>query len=525
MRSHTAISSDRDARRRTAWGLLAGFLAGGIVAAFAVTASGQQPEYEVKELDPRLKDERMVKRMQTALRRYATTRDPDGFDERNYALGYVRIYVPARITDPEAAGEISELTSALVNSLKTAQRANYPAQSTLAPGIYGAMKEVAEGNYHPPARIGATLVLAQLDMGSSGANQPPKISSQIVNDLLQLYSDEGNDDGVRAAALQGVHRQVSFGFDQLSDEVSQGIVAEMTELLDSPTPTHRSPEAHAYLQRFAVDLLGLLRGTDDQDLATKLVSISTASDSPDLIAFHSAARIAGMQEALTGNVDAPALVLDKWSARVLRVFESELTRLQSFDPPKSDNDQPPAPREVLRPSTERRSTGRGDGDYTGASEEMEDMGDLGDYGGEMMDEALDDYMPGSRGEPEVKPQPPEVLASRRHLNLIMQQVHLAATGSAKAGVPSQPGGLLAAVEEADQPLIRNWIAQMESVVTSMNDEVLEDREKFIEAIEDQLAILEALAGDQLEEAEPEVDADVEPAELPVTAVAPPEASP
>lgn len=130
-----------------------------------------------------------------------------------------------------------------------------------------------------------------------------------------------------------------------------------------------------------------------------------------------------------------------------------------------------------------------------------DMG--GDYG---MEEDFDGgYAPGGDGfggQPEAKPQPPEVLASRRHLNLLMQQLHLAVTGSAKTGPPNQPGGLLAAVDEADRGRIRDWITQMEGVVTAMNDEMLEDRKKFITAIEEQLLVLEELAGDEAIDLEP-----------------------
>ena len=520
MRSHTATSSDHEARRTTAWAVITGFLAGGIVAVFAVTSSGQQPNYDIKELDrPERFDERMVKRMQSALRGYVTTRDPASYAERTFAIGFVQMYVPARITDPQAAGELSELTGTLVDSLKTAQRSRSPEAQRLAGWIFSGMKEVAEGNYHPPGRIAATMVLGRLDLGAPAPNQPPRIVPQVVTILLDLYRDEANDDGLRAAALQGLHRQISFGFNQLSEEVRGVVIAEMTKLLDSQPPDHRSAEAHAYLQRFAVDLLGLLQGADDKELASKLVSISTASDRPNLIAFHSAARIAGMKGALAGNVEAPALVLDKWSARVMRVFQAELDRLKSFDPPQVASKQPPAPRDVVRPATTAGTTPRPQaGGYEGYEEDglgMEEDGGYGadedDYGGE------DGYGPGAAGA--AKPQPPEVLASRRHLNHVLQQVHLGVTGSPKAGKPRQPGGLLAAVDDAEKAAINNWVSQIEGVITAMNDEFLEDRKKFMEAITEQLVVLEMLAGDQAHDPEPTppmIDAEFD--ELPVTAV-------
>ena len=112
-----------------------------------------------------------------------------------------------------------------------------------------------------------------------------------------------------------------------------------------------------------------------------------------------------------------------------------------------------------------------------------------------------------------------MLASRRHLNHVLQQVHLGVTGSPKAGKPRQPGGLLAAVDDAEKAAINNWVSQIEGVITAMNDEFLEDRKKFMEAITEQLVVLEMLAGDQAHDPEPTppmIDAEFD--ELPVTAV-------
>lgn len=518
MRSH-AIPTVSHAPAATAWVASVAFLAAGFVAVLVTTAAGQQGDYEVLAVDEQLTQERRVKQMQSALRAFATSKDPASY--RNVALTYVTNYAPKRITDPNAVDEIWDLTSALVDAVKASQRSRSPEARTIAAQVYRGMSAIAKGNYHPPARIAATLVLAKLDMGQPAQNQPPRIIPQVIGDLLSLYSDESNDEGVRAAALQGLHRQVGFGFGQLSDAARQQVAAEMMKLLDSPPPPTRSPEAHAYLQRFAVDLLRVLRQPDDAELATKLVSISTARNQPDLIAFHSASRIAGMQEGLSGNVETPAVVLDQWSGRLLRAFRKEIGRLKSFDPPVAAREQPRPPREVLQgPATEtqRRRGGGGygeeygpGGDMSGYGEMpgMEDMGDYEGYGDAGMDmDSAYGFMPGRTRATDAKPQPPEVLGSRRQLNLLLQQMHLAVTGSRKAGPPRQPGGLLAAAEEADRQLIRRWVSRMEEVVDSVNDDFLEDRAKFIEAIEEILPILEELAGDEAEDPLPDSEADL-----------------
>lgn len=539
MRSHVAASFDFPSTRPTNWAWVSGFIAAGIVAAFAASASGQQADYEVVQLpQPQRFDERMVKRMQQAIRGYAMTKDPDGFGDRNLAIGFASMYVPARITDPAAVSEISELTTALTDAVVMAQRSKSPNAQDLLKNVFLGMRGVATGNYHPPGRIAAIMTLSRLNLGAPSFGQPPRVIPQNVDLLLAIYRDEANDEGVRAAALQGVRHQVSYGYPQLDDARKAKVVAAMTELLESTAPEDRSPEVHAYLQRFAVDLLGLLQGGGDKDLATKLVSLSTSRTSPDLIAFHSAARIAGMNEGLAGNVPESEVVLEKWSARMMRSFRSELERLNSFDPPTAAREQPRAARDLLKSATEprrRRPGGAGGDMYDGGeySEMMEPGGEDYAGGGEMGGYEMEDYdggfAPGGEGfgrQPEAKPQPPEVLASRRHLNLIMQQLHLAVTGSAKPGTPNRPGGLLAAVDEADRGPILDWVRQMEGVVAAMNDTMLEDRKKFITAIEEQLLVLEELAGDEaidleplaIEESDPaagdaEVDAAVDNAEV------------
>ncbi len=91
----------------------------------------------------------------------------------------------------------------------------------------------------------------------------------------------------------------------------------MTSLLESPAPAGRPTDAHAYLQRYAVDILDVLRAKEDKSLGTKLISISTEPTNPDLIALYSASRLATMGPELQGQVQAPKKVLDSWSKRVL----------------------------------------------------------------------------------------------------------------------------------------------------------------------------------------------------------------
>ena len=71
-------------------------------------------------------------------------------------------------------------------------------------------------------------------------------------------------------------------------------------------------------------------------------------------------------------------------------------------------------------------------------------------------------------------------------------------------MPRNPGGLLVSVDEANKKVVEDWVTEMETVLTTLNDEFLDNREKYLEGIEAQIEPLRKMAG-VIEEA-PERDA-------------------
>ncbi len=322
---------------------------------------------------------------------------------------------------------------------------------------------------------------------------------------------------MRAAALQGLQRHVSYGFQQIQGQDKATLTAAMTKLLDSSPPAGRSPAAHAYLQRFAVDILDTLRGKQDKSLGVKLISMSTEPSNPNLIALYSASRIGAMGADSKGEVNAPEKVLESWSQRVLDAFEGEIERLKSLERPKKARVQPTKPESFLQKKTAaqaRTQMGRGGGMNEDAYMEME-MG-MESYEDEMgMDMGMESYegmmdmgMMGRMGQaPAAKPQPPEVSVSRRQLNYVLQQLHLGVSGNPAAGMPTRsPGGLLASVADDKKPVVEAWITAMEPIVIALNEEQLDDREKYLEGLEAQVVVLREMLGIEEEEAIPGVPA-------------------
>ncbi len=504
-RPRAVSATVRDTRRRVVFAMIVLFLAAGLVATFTVTASGQRPNYDVIKLNPAFEQPANLKRMQDAAKRIAGTRD-DSFPQRNVAEAFFKTYVPAKITQPDATTEITPLIDEVMLRMSAAQRSKSSFASAIMGWVYRGLKPVAVGNYQPAARISAIVAISRIDEKPAdlGKSIPPTPLRYIVTDFLPIYEDEKNPDGVRAAALQGIHRYVMFAAPSVTGANLTKLKSLMNDLLTQDPPADRSPKAHAYLQRFAVDILSALRGKSDPVLGQQLISISTEAKNPDLIALHSAARIGEMATDIRGKVDAPDQVLGQWTVRAMRAFQYEAIRLKALDRPRQVTPQPRKPRTVVRPATEpqpvpgRSMMDDGEGMDEGMEEEM-----MSEYGEGMMemDDEYDSMMMMSPTQRRSNPQPPEVFVSRRKLNYILQQLHLGATGSTKAGVPSQPGGLLAGVADDKKADIETWVTSMGDVLTALNDETLDDRKKYIEGLLAQVEILRGIAGPAAEQAE------------------------
>ncbi len=459
-------------------------------------------KYDVIAMHPAFADEKIVQRMERAAKGLVTQRDLASYSEMSYAKPYFLNYIPAKITQPEASGEISSLVNESLQLYIRAQRSRNPGGDQMLLWLDESMKKIATGNYSPAARINATLVLVKLEQKPISSDGPPVPYFRAYSTLLALYQDAKNPDGVRAAALQGVHRMVTYGFPLLPDNMKAPLSVEMKKLLKEATPAGRSPKAHAFMQRYAVDILDVIAPANDNSLATELVSLSTAKDQPDLIALYSAARL-GTLPRLDGQVPEPATVLQSWSARALQAFEAELARLTALTRPVAVTDQPPAPEQMIQEKPKVTSPMGGMGMDSGYEDMMEGsmmdpgydesmMGDSMNYDMEMMN----GYGMGGYGMavPEANPQPPEVIASRKKLNYMLQQLQRGVTGSGVAGPPRQAGGLLKVAGEADKVTVENWVTTIGDVVTNLNDKTHDDREKYMEALRAQIAVLRELAG-------------------------------
>ena len=482
---------------------------------FGVQVHGQEAKFDTIPMNDAFKKESTVKRMERAAGSFASHRgDINAFADKRVAEVYFRTYLPAKMTQPDALEEVSQSVQEMMGYLSRAQRGGAPAGTEILKWVFYGMKPVAEGNYAPIARINATLVLGRLDMVPADLlkQQPPVPLSSSLPILINLNEDENNAEGIRAAALHGIRRYVTYGFSRLNDNQRAKITQLMTELLDAPAPPNRSEKAHAFLQRYAVDILDYARTSASPDLAKKLVSISTDQSRPNMIAVYSAARAGKMKE-LKGQVASPSDVLESWSARVWLALQDEVKRLKSLERPRQAAIQPSTPDSHLRLTDEPPKPTGGrmgmdgmdgmEGSDPGmmASGGMEsdmgmDMGMDASYGmeGDMGMDMMEGYGMGMTMAPVAIPQKPEVTASRKRLLHIIQQLHVGASGAPSLGIPKTPAGLLASVDAKDKVIVEEWLSAMQGVVEALNDQSKSDEPLFIEGLTVQIDVLKDMAG-------------------------------
>jgi len=422
-------------------------------------------------------------------------------DLRNY-YGYQF----KKLRDASLSAEYGKVMQSMLDDLERTQRARTPAARHLVGWIVAGAGSIAADNYHPAARVNATLLLALVDDQGADlrAGKPPVPAQAALVPLVQLYRSGTSPDGVRAAALQGIARHVNLG--AVPQQFRKPIADMMLQLATSDAPSGRSPEAHAYLQRYAVDILSILASPNVADQTTQtLVSLSTASEKPNLISAYAAAKIGQLQPG-KAKVQEPSKVLQSWAARAAAAIDGELDRIARLEPPKAVRDQPAMPTEQTR-----RPMGMGGGPDMGydASYGMDASGYSSGSTDYSMESGMDSYMmdsyamesygagmgyEGGMMMPRAKPQPIEVISSRRRINHVLQQLQVGVTGRAVPGKPRQPAGLLVTATENDQAAFDAWIKTVGEVVTAINVDTLDDRKKFVEALQEQSLVLKKLAG-------------------------------
>jgi hypothetical protein len=180
-------------------------------------------------------------------------------DVRTWIEGFI---VPA-MTNPDHYAEIGEYRRDLMKNVAAAKSQDL--HDFTVNLLFNAMRPLVEGNFPPPTRVNAMLLIAELNQNEMGSGVEMFTPHPMTLAYLrQQFSDPNQIDGVRVAALAGIHRHVEaqwWAAQPPAPDWIAGLKQEMLTVVNEvEPPAGRSPAAHAWFRGRATDVLGSLCG-------------------------------------------------------------------------------------------------------------------------------------------------------------------------------------------------------------------------------------------------------------------------
>jgi len=143
------------------------------------------------------------------------------------------------------------------------------------------MDRIANGNFQPAAAINATLIIGRLnDIRSS--NNAPKPMTSAAGKLLKLAVN-GKNDGIRAAALEGLERHLKLGQASWSENQKQVVADSLIKTLTESQPTQRSNRSHAWLLGRSLELLTQIKHKNEERVYQFAMDKVAATDTDPLL--------------------------------------------------------------------------------------------------------------------------------------------------------------------------------------------------------------------------------------------------
>ncbi len=324
--------------------------------------------------------------------------------------------------------------------------------------------------YSPAARINCLAMLAELDEKTDNSRDqtPPLPSSGAFATLKNLAADPTAPPHLRAIALHGLERHVRvYWISTIWNEALRTEIQKIaTDVLAANPKTVLDEQSHAWLTRRAYDILGVIKTPDAVDIAIEQLSEPKAFPSVRLSALS-----------YLSELDWPALPAEKQSKYMIGL--SHFVRSQLVDWYEYQED-------IIKRDTNAQAGGMGGmgggmgGGMNMGGGEGEEGGSMDSgYGGGMMGGGgMEGGMGGGMmGAGSNKPKPIDTQdwrtrGSRRLLNQISQQVHIALDGkpltSSSSQVVAKP---LSAIEGNAEiaAQVTDLVTLIDELLTEVND--------------------------------------------------------
>jgi len=374
------------------------------------------------------------------------------FNERELSEYYMSYVIP-HLTSLESPELCNDSRKEIIEDLNLAERS----VAMLKPfneWLLKIMEKVATLNFHPAAGINAVSIIGRLnDTKQPQGGGSPKPMAAATGLLLKL-SVGGKNDGIRAAALEGLERHIRSGQAGWSDAQKQAVADELIKTLSEIQPIQRSDRSHAWLCGRSLDLLALIKHKRQEEVYHYAVD-RVADKNTDPLLLEKALRFIGSHQTKEAKPEVAHVATTntlKYLIKSAKAWqESVVNQVAS-------------------------SAGQYGGEYQDASSMQQDQG----YSG---GEGEGDIYGG--GKPKEKPKPVnpyatqtnEAKTKRREMHQLLETVRVGLDGIPYGPVIAAPKSGLASVT-ADGPsksTLADILRSIDTMQASLNDGEIQDR--------------------------------------------------
>lgn len=376
---------------------------------------------------------------------------------------------------------------------------------------------IVRGNFHPVARYNAMLWLGTLNTSDPvmfGTPRPAVPMIEMLRFMLDELANPQQIDPVRVAALVGVGRHVRLdrhlpaGSRRLVGNAAETmIVNAMLGLAEAKEPPEgRSSEAHAWMQRRAIEILGMLGSTGQGNRVVTVLEQTAGDDSLPIAVRCSAADALG-QLNYPANIQINAVeIANRLGAIAVLACREEIKRVEDQIARDEARKKRPVGGGGMPYGDDMYGGDMYGGDMLGGG--MMGYGDdmYGDdmYGGDMYGGGLGGR-PGPAAKPRRKPRGPlgyRIDLTRRVVTDQLLQVKRGLTGHENYATEGLAALTAAGNGQADVNLL---VASLNAIIEVAEnpdhvtmDELLTELRASVQKMEDDCGILVSLPGDDLD---------------------------
>lgn len=211
-----------------------------------------------------------------------------GPGEQDFFDKFYNTYGLARWSDPKNRHRLTSFRNEIGTDLL--QKKSGTVHDHLRDLILKKFTTMASQNYHPAARVNATLMIGELnavEAPRTSANPVP-LKAALENVLLPVVKSPTQPDAVKVAALVGILRHARLGA-----SMPTSVQADMIELVKSKTPPGPRADGRVWMRVQAAKVLGAMGSPGTDGVVANAIAGMVMDEQLRLSARCAAARVLG----------------------------------------------------------------------------------------------------------------------------------------------------------------------------------------------------------------------------------------